>query len=92
MCWVRAQIFEMSWLCSLEVAQGLKDLWLVPLGGALAGQFGGDSGFQNLAGLFGGSPCFQKSLAGPLEGNPDFSKKLCSLGIWCLIANGFSDC
>ena len=59
MCWVRAQIFEMSWLCSLGVAHGLKNLWLVPLGGALAGQFGGDSGFQNsLTGVLGEGPNF----------------------------------
>ena len=62
MCWVRAQIFEMPWLSSLEVAQVLKNLWLVHLGGAqvvLGGQFGGGSGFQNsVTGVLGEGPNF----------------------------------
>ena len=76
MCWVRAQIFEMSWLGSLGVAQGLKNLWLVPLGGAqivLAGQFGGDLGFENsLTGVLGEGPNFLNVLAGLFGGGPDF--------------------
>ena len=38
---------------------GFENLWLVPLGGALAGQFGGDSGCQNsLTGVLGEGPNF----------------------------------
>ena len=60
MCWVRAQIFEMSWLCSLRGPGFEKSL--AALGRAqivLSGQFGGDSGFQNsLTGVLGEGPNF----------------------------------
>ena len=69
MCWVRAQIFEMSWLGSLGGGPGFEKSLagafgrgLVPLGGAqivLAGQFGGDLGFENsLTGVLGEGPNF----------------------------------